>query len=127
MGPNGAGTLASIIAGNETYEVTDGEIILEGEDLRELAPEERAHKGVLLSFQYPVEIPGVSVTNFIRSAINETRKANGEEDMPANEMLKVIREKSELLEIDRKFLSRSLNEGFQVERRNVMKFSKWLC
>jgi Fe-S cluster assembly ATP-binding protein len=116
-------TLASIIAGNETYEVTDGEIILEGEDLRELAPEERAHKG-FLSFQYPVEIPGVSVTNFIRSAINETRKANGEEDMPANEMLKVIREKSELL--DRKFLSRSLNEGFQVER-NVMKFSKWLC
>jgi Fe-S cluster assembly ATP-binding protein len=94
MGPNGAGksTLASIIAGNETYEVTDGEIILEGEDLRELAPEERAHKGVFLSFQYPVEIPGVSVTNFIRSAINETRKANGEEDMPANEMLKVIRE-----------------------------------
>lgn len=114
MGPNGAGksTLASIIAGNETYEVTEGEIVLEGEDLRELAPEERAHKGVFLSFQYPVEIPGVSVTNFIRSAINETRKANGEEDMPANEMLKVIREKSELLEIDRKFLSRSLNEGF---------------
>jgi Fe-S cluster assembly ATP-binding protein len=114
MGPNGAGksTLASIIAGNETYEVSEGEIILEGEDLRELAPEERAHKGVFLSFQYPVEIPGVSVTNFIRSAINETRKANGQEEMPANEMLKVIREKSELLEIDRKFLSRSLNEGF---------------
>jgi Fe-S cluster assembly ATP-binding protein len=114
MGPNGAGksTLASIIAGNENYEVTEGAIILEGEDLRELAPEERAHKGVFLSFQYPVEIPGVSVTNFIRSAINETRKANGEEEMPANQMLKVIREKSELLEIDRKFLSRSLNEGF---------------
>jgi Fe-S cluster assembly ATP-binding protein len=114
MGPNGAGksTLASIIAGNETYEVTEGEISLEGEDLRELAPEERAHKGVFLSFQYPVEIPGVSVTNFIRAAINETRKAKGLEDMPANEMLKVLREKSELLEIDRKFLSRSLNEGF---------------
>jgi Fe-S cluster assembly ATP-binding protein len=114
MGPNGAGksTLASIIAGNENYEVTTGEISLDGEDLRELAPEERAHKGVFLSFQYPVEIPGVSVTNFIRSAINETRKANGKEEMPANEMLKVIREKSELLEIDRKFLSRSLNEGF---------------
>jgi Fe-S cluster assembly ATP-binding protein len=114
MGPNGAGksTLASIIAGNETYEVTDGEIFLDGEDLSDLAPEERAHKGVFLSFQYPVEIPGVSVTNFIRTAINETRKANGQEEMPANEMLKVIREKSELLEIDRKFLSRSLNEGF---------------
>jgi Fe-S cluster assembly ATP-binding protein len=114
MGPNGAGksTLASIIAGNETYEVTGGEISLEGEDLRELAPEERAHKGVFLSFQYPVEIPGVSVTNFVKTAINETRKAQGLEDMPANEMLKVLREKSELLEIDRKFLSRSLNEGF---------------
>lgn len=114
MGPNGAGksTLASIIAGNENYEVTEGEISLDGEDLSELAPEERAHKGVFLSFQYPVEIPGVSVTNFMRTAINETRKANGQEEMPANEMLKMIREKSELLEIDRKFLSRSLNEGF---------------
>jgi Fe-S cluster assembly ATP-binding protein len=114
MGPNGAGksTLASIIAGNENYEVTEGEISLDGEDLSELAPEERAHKGVFLSFQYPVEIPGVSVTNFMRTAINETRKANGQDEMPANEMLKVIREKSELLEIDRKFLSRSLNEGF---------------
>ncbi len=114
MGPNGAGksTLASIIAGNENYEVTEGKISLDGEDLSELAPEERAHKGVFLSFQYPVEIPGVSVTNFMRTAINETRKANGQEEMPANEMLKMIREKSELLEIDRKFLSRSLNEGF---------------
>ena len=114
MGPNGAGksTLASIIAGNENYELTEGAISLDGEDLSELAPEERAHKGVFLSFQYPVEIPGVSVTNFMRTAINETRKANGQEEMPANEMLKVIREKSELLEIDRKFLSRSLNEGF---------------
>ncbi|PWA11485.1 Fe-S cluster assembly ATPase SufC [Flavobacterium laiguense] len=114
MGPNGAGksTLSSIIAGNDTYEVTNGEIFLDGEDLSDLAPEERAHKGVFLSFQYPVEIPGVSVTNFIRTAINETRKAKGQEEMPANEMLKVIREKSELLEIDRKFLSRSLNEGF---------------
>ncbi len=114
MGPNGAGksTLASIIAGNENYDVTEGEILLENEDISELAPEERAHKGVFLSFQYPVEIPGVSVTNFMRTSINETRKANGQEEMPANEMLKVIREKSELLEIDRKFLSRSLNEGF---------------
>ena len=114
MGPNGAGksTLASIIAGNENYEVTNGEISLDGEDLSDLAPEERAHKGVFLSFQYPVEIPGVSVTNFMRTAINETRKAQGLEEMPANQMLKVIREKSELLEIDRKFLSRSLNEGF---------------
>lgn len=114
MGPNGAGksTLSSIIAGNENFEVTKGEIVLDGEELNDLAPEERAHKGVFLSFQYPVEIPGVSVTNFIKTAINETRKANGKEDMPANEMLKLIKEKSEMLEIDRKFLSRSLNEGF---------------
>lgn len=114
MGPNGSGksTLSSVIAGKEDYEVTDGEIILEGEDIGELAPEERAHKGVFLSFQYPVEIPGVSVTNFMKTAINESRKAQGREEMPANEMLKLIREKSELLEIDRKFLSRSLNEGF---------------
>jgi len=114
MGPNGSGksTLSAVIAGNENYEVTDGQVFLDGEDLADLSPEERAHKGVFLSFQYPVEIPGVSVTNFMKTAINETRKANGQEEMPANEMLKVIREKSELLEIDRKFLSRSLNEGF---------------
>lgn len=114
MGPNGSGksTLSAVIAGNENYEVTEGQVFLDGEDLADLAPEERAHKGVFLSFQYPVEIPGVSVTNFMKTAINETRKANGKEEMPANEMLKLIREKSELLEIDRKFLSRSLNEGF---------------
>ena len=114
MGPNGSGksTLASVIAGNESFEVTEGSITLLGEDLADLAPEERAHKGVFLSFQYPVEIPGVSVTNFMRTAINESRKAQDLEEMPANIMLKTIREKSELLEIDRKFLSRSLNEGF---------------
>ena len=114
MGPNGAGksTLANIIAGREDYEITEGIIELNGEDISELTPEERAHAGVFLSFQYPVEIPGVSVTNFIKTAINETRKARGLEDMPAKDMLQKIREKSELLEIDRKFLSRSLNEGF---------------
>ena len=114
MGPNGAGksTLANIIAGKEEYEVNQGTIELNGEDISELAPEERAHIGVFLSFQYPVEIPGVSVTNFIKTAINENRKAKGLEEMPAKNMLKMIREKSELLEIDRKFLSRSLNEGF---------------
>ncbi|MEO2050513.1 MAG: Fe-S cluster assembly ATPase SufC [Allomuricauda sp.] len=114
MGPNGSGksTLASVIAGKEEFEVSEGSILLEGEDLEDLAPEERAHKGIFLSFQYPVEIPGVTVTNFMKTAINESRKARGMEEMPANEMLKKIREKSELLEIDRKFLSRSLNEGF---------------
>ncbi|GGW58049.1 Fe-S cluster assembly ATP-binding protein [Winogradskyella epiphytica] len=114
MGPNGSGksTLASVIAGKEEYDVTQGSIFLDEEDIDELAAEERAHKGIFLSFQYPVEIPGVSVTNFIRTAINETRKAKGLEDMPGKDMLKMIREKSEMLEIDRKFLSRSLNEGF---------------
>ncbi|MCB7481725.1 Fe-S cluster assembly ATPase SufC [Christiangramia sediminis] len=114
MGPNGSGksTLSSVIAGREEYEMTDGEMIFEGADLREMDPEERAHKGIFLSFQYPVEIPGVSVTNFIKTAINAQRKAHGKEDMPANEMLKMIRDKSEMLEIDRKFLSRSLNQGF---------------
>lgn len=114
MGPNGSGksTLASVIAGKEEFEIKKGNIILEGEDLEELSPEERAHNGIFLSFQYPVEIPGVSVTNFMKTAINESRKARGLEDMPANQMLKLIREKSEMLEIDRKFLSRSLNEGF---------------
>lgn len=114
MGPNGSGksTLAAVIAGKEEFEVTKGNIWFEDEDIEDLSAEERAHKGVFLSFQYPVEIPGVSVTNFMRTAINETRKARGLEDMRANEMLKLIREKSELLEIDRKFLSRSINEGF---------------
>ena len=114
MGPNGSGksTLAAIIAGKDTFEIDKGEILLNGEDISELDPEERAHKGIFLSFQYPIEIPGVTVTNFIKTAINETRKAKGQEDMPASEMLKLIKEKADLLEIDRKFLSRSLNEGF---------------
>jgi len=114
MGPNGSGksTLASVVAGKEEYEVEKGEITFEGQNIEELSVEERAHKGIFLSFQYPVEIPGVSVTNFMKTALNEMRKAKGLEDMPAKEMLQMIREKSELLEIDRKFLSRSLNQGF---------------
>ncbi|MRI63049.1 Fe-S cluster assembly ATPase SufC [Ornithobacterium rhinotracheale] len=114
MGPNGAGksTLSSVIAGKEDYEVTDGDILLDGESLLELDPAERAQKGIFMSFQYPVAIPGVSVTNFIKTAINETRKAQGLEEMPAGEMLKQIKEKSALLNIDQSFLSRSLNEGF---------------
>ena len=114
MGPNGSGksTLASVIAGKEDFEVTEGSVVLNGEDLADFAPEVRAHKGVFLSFQYPIEIPGVTVTNFIKTAINETRKAKGMEELPAKEMLQLISEKADLLEIDRKFLSRSLNEGF---------------
>ena len=114
MGPNGSGktTLSSVIAGREDYVVTEGSIDLNKEDLLELAPEERAHKGVFMSFQYPVAIPGVTVTNFIKTAINAKRKAAGKEDMPAAELLKLIREKAELLDMDRTFLSRSLNDGF---------------
>jgi len=114
MGPNGSGktTLSSVIAGREDFEVTEGEIILNGENITELAPEDRAHKGVFMSFQYPVAIPGVSVTNFIKAAINAKRKAQGLDDMPAAELLKMIREKAALLGMDRSFLSRSLNDGF---------------
>ncbi len=114
MGPNGSGksTLAAVIAGKEEYEVEKGDITFEGQNIDELSVEERAHKGIFLSFQYPVEIPGVTVTNFMKTSLNEMRKAKGLEDMPAKEMLQMIREKSELLEIDRKFLSRSLNQGF---------------
>ena len=129
MGPNGAGksTLASVIAGKEDYEVTQGIIELDGEDISELDPDERAHAGIFLSFQYPVEIPGVTVTNFIKTAINESRKAQGLDEMSAKDMLKKIRQKSSLLEIDRKFLSRSLNEGFSGGERSEMKFFKWQC
>ena len=114
MGPNGSGksTLASVIAGHEDYEVVKGSMSYQGEDLSEMDPESRSHKGIFLSFQYPVEIPGVSVTNFVKTAINATRKAQGFDDMPANEMLKKIREKAALFDIDSRFLSRSLNEGF---------------
>jgi len=114
MGPNGSGksTLSSVIAGREEFDVDGGTIQYLGEDLTELDPEERSHKGIFLSFQYPVEIPGVSVTNFLKTAINESRKARGEEPMPAKEMLKLMREKMELLEINRDFMNRSINEGF---------------
>ena len=114
MGPNGSGksTLSSVIAGNEDYEVTKGDIVYQNENITELAAEERAHKGIFLSFQYPVEIPGITVTNFIKTAINSNLKARNQDEMPANIMLKKIREKAELLDIDSKFLSRSLNEGF---------------
>lgn len=114
MGPNGAGksTLSSVIAGKDEYEVTDGEIIFEDENIIEDKPEDRAHKGVFMSFQYPVEIPGVSVINFIKAAVNETRKANGLENLPAKEMLALVREKAAALDIKTDFLARSLNEGF---------------
>jgi len=114
MGPNGSGksTLSLAIAGNEDYEVTKGDIIYKNENIIELAAEERANKGIFMSFQYPVVIPGITVTNFIKTAINANLRARNEDEMPANKMLKKIREKAELLEINSQFLSRSLNEGF---------------
>ena len=114
MGPNGSGksTLASVIGGKEDYEVEEGEIDFEGEDLLELNPEERAHKGVFLSFQYPVEIPGISVSNFIKTSINERRKAKGLDPIPAPQLLKMMREKMGLLSIKKGYLSRNMNEGF---------------
>ena len=114
MGPNGSGksTLASVITGKEEYEITKGDILFEKESLEEVSPEERAHKGIFMSFQYPIEIPGVTITNFLKTAINETKKARGEKEMSAKDMLKMLREKSNMLEIDGKFLSRSINDGF---------------
>ena len=114
MGPNGSGksTLSSVIAGNEDYDVSSGSITYEGDDLLEMAPEERSHRGVFLSFQYPVEIPGLSVSNFIKTAINEKRKAFGQENISAKQLLQLFKEKCELLNIDKQYLSRSLNEGF---------------
>ena len=92
--------------------MTEGEILFEKENLEDISPEERAHKGIFMSFQYPIEIPGITTTNFIKTAINETRKARGQNDMPAKDMLKMLREKCDLLDIDQKFLSRSINDGF---------------
>lgn len=114
MGPNGAGksTLASILAGREEYEVTEGSVTFEGEDLLELDTEERAHAGLFLAFQYPVEIPGVSNVNFLRTAINETREAHGEEPISAKEFMALVREKSKIVELDSKLASRAVNEGF---------------
>lgn len=114
MGPNGSGksTLSSVLVGHPTYEVTEGSVTFEGEDILELEPEERAHRGLFLSFQYPVEIPGVSMVNFMRAALNERRKAAGLDPLPAAEFLKLMKQMRELVELDNKLASRSVNEGF---------------
>ena len=114
MGPNGSGksTLSSVLVGHPTYEVTEGSVTFEGEDILELEPEERAHRGLFLSFQYPVEIPGVSMVNFMRAALNERRKAAGLDPLPAADFLKLMKQKRELVELDNKLASRSVNEGF---------------
>ena len=114
IGPNGAGksTLASILAGREEYEITEGEVTFEGSDLLELSTEERAHLGLFLAFQYPVEIPGVSNVNFLRTAINEIRDAKGEDPISAKDFMAMVREKSKIVELDSSLASRSVNEGF---------------
>jgi Fe-S cluster assembly ATP-binding protein len=114
MGQNGSGksTLASVLAGREEYEVTEGEVVFKGKNLLDLAPEVRAREGVFLAFQYPVEIPGVSSTNFLRTAVNQVREYRGLEPLDAVKFLTLMKEKMKLVEIDQKLLSRSLNEGF---------------
>lgn len=114
MGPNGAGksTLSSVLVGHPAYEVTEGIIEFEGQNILELEPEERAHLGMFLSFQYPVEIPGVSMVNFMRASLNEIRKARGQEPISASDFLKLMKEKRALVELDNKLASRSVNEGF---------------
>lgn len=114
MGPNGSGksTLASVLAGREEYTVTEGQVIYKGKDLLELSPEDRAREGVFLAFQYPVEIPGVSSTNFLRTAVNQVREYRGHDPLDAVKFLSLMKEKMKLVEIDQKLLSRSLNEGF---------------
>lgn len=114
MGPNGAGksTLASVLAGRELFDVTDGEVVFEQKDLLDLSPEDRAKEGIFLGFQYPIEIPGVSTVNFMKTAVNEHRKYNGLEPLKAAEFLKLMRDKKALVEIDSKLTNRSVNEGF---------------
>ena len=114
MGPNGSGksTLASVLAGRENYEVLDGSVEFQGKNLLELSPEERAGEGIFLAFQYPIEIPGLTTTNFIKTAVNEVRKYRGQEPYDAVQFLKLMKEKMAMVEINQSLLSRSLNEGF---------------
>lgn len=114
MGPNGSGksTLASVLAGREEFEVTEGEVIYNGKNLLEFSPEDRAREGVFLAFQYPVEIPGVSTINFMKTAVNQIRKYRGQETLDAVSFLQIMKEKMKLVEIDQSLLNRALNEGF---------------
>lgn len=114
MGPNGSGksTLASVLAGREEFEVEDGKVTFNGKDLLDMAPEERAREGLFLAFQYPVEIPGVSITNFMKAAVNEVRKYRGQDELKAAQFLKLLREKAKMLGIDEKMIKRAVNEGF---------------
>ena len=114
MGPNGSGksTLSAVLVGNPVYEVTEGEVIFNGKDLLAMKPEDRAHEGLFLSFQYPIEIPGVPMSQFLKATVNEKRKYQGLPELKANEFLKLMREKQKIVQLDNKLANRSVNEGF---------------
>jgi Fe-S cluster assembly ATP-binding protein len=130
MGKNGSGksTLCQVLAGREVYEVTEGQILFNGKDLLEMAPEERAREGMFLGFQYPVEIPGVSTSYFLKAAVNETRKHHGQPELDAMQFLKLVQEKMDLLEMDKSFMNRAINEGFSggEKKRNEV-FQMAVC
>ena len=127
MGPNGSGksTLSSVLVGNPAFEVTEGEVIFNGKNLLDLSPEDRSREGIFLSFQYPVEIPGVSMVNFMRAALNEHRKYNGLEPVSATDFLKLMREKRAIVELDNKLASRT--KVSPVERKSGTRSSRWRC
>ncbi len=129
MGPNGSGksTLSYVLSGKDGYKVTGGRVELNGSDILELDPEERAALGLFLAFQYPIEIPGVGNMTFLRTALNAQRKARGEEEISATDFLKLVREKAATLKIDADMLKRPVNVGFSGGEKNVMRFFKWQC
>ena len=129
MGPNGTGksTLAAAIAGRENYEVTEGTITFKGKNLLEMQPEIRSREGIFLGFQYPVEIPGVSITNFMKAAVNEHRKYKGLEPLTASAFLKLMDEKKKVVELQTKLTNRSVNEGFSGGEKKKNEISRWLC
>ena len=129
MGPNGSGksTLAQVLAGRSDYTVTGGSVLFNGVSLLEMKPEDRARAGIFLAFQYPVEIPGVNSTVFLKAALNECRKARGEQELDAMEFLALVKQKSKLLELDPSLLNRSVNEGFSGGEKSATRSSRWPC
>ncbi len=129
MGPNGSGksTLANVLAGREDVQVTSGRLLYQGKPLQDLAPEDRAREGLFLAFQYPVEIPGVTNSYFMKASLNAVRKHRGQEPLDAFDFLALVREKLELVQMDEKFLNRAVNEGFSGARRSETRYSRWLC
>jgi len=129
MGPNGSGksTLAQVLAGRESYEVTAGEVLYRGKNLLKMSPEERACEGVFLAFQYPVEIPGVNNTYFLKAAVNAIRKYHGQEELDAMTFLALMKKKMKLLDMDEGLLNRSVNEGSRAGKRSGTRSSTWRC